>query len=116
MKKKFFIVGFLCFMLGIVLNLWHEKSIQANQPGLWVPITTHPISMVFDEDWTAVQAYVSGPNGYDLINPSLASSSPTQKAASVTEETVAGEQVAVIETYPEMIVTRWEIKGHIHYQ
>jgi len=105
-KNKIYFLFVLGLSLGILFAI---NKVKASSPES--DASSYPISMYYDEYWQATNSIVSSANGFVELNPS--SRGPTGTAASLDNATTYGW---VVRVFPKMVVTRWRVRGHIHFE
>lgn len=101
----------LLFVLGLIGGLFFGlNKLRASNPEGEISGGEQPASVYYDEFWQAVQALVSTETGYQNFNPT--SHNNTSTAAKI-EDTSGGWLVRVS---PKMVVTKWKVHGHIHFE
>lgn len=110
-KNKIYLLLFgLGLSAGILFAIGKAKA-SVPAPNTPVPLP----SMYYDEHWWADGAVVSsaaGFVGFDHVRP--AEHDPTGIAATIED---AGDPAdKIIRVFPKMVVTRWQVHGHIHME
>lgn len=115
MKKIGIIAGMLVFIAGIFLGaLFNIHRLEASDPGGEVSGGEQAASTFWHEHWQATEGYVSSETGYEKIGISL---TPTSKSPVVSGKMVKKiSQPAQVTIYPNMMVTKWKVHGHIHFR
>ncbi len=106
-RVRFF---FLLFIVGLVagLAIGLNKVMASDPRGERVD---EPVASVwYDEHWRAIDAVVSSEDGYDYFNPST--HNDTEVAGKMEEI----NDVWITTLYPKMVVTKWRVHGHIHFE
>ena len=121
-KKKIYV---LFLTLGICGGLfWGLRGAKADAPPSNIAIA--PAATAFyDERWRAEQAVVSqsavvspppGP-GYISVPIDLSAADPTiPDVANYKVTTLEGKTIRQVERAPKMVITRWRVTGHIHFE
>jgi len=120
-RKKYLILSCVClFCVGIILGIFSGKyKLMASSPESETSGGEQPASVYYDEHWQAIEAYVATQNGYSQINP--AGKSDTPVTGVIETETIAindGDDVdiAYVLLQPDMVITKWKVHGHIHFE
>ena len=74
----------------------------------------YPASVYYDEHWAAAGALVTSANsstGFQAVDPSKGAASET---AALIRKDGDGKWGTAVQ--PRMVVTRWRVHGHIHFQ
>ncbi len=100
-----FLVLGLCTGVFFALNKAKASSPQGETSG-----GEQPASVYYDEHWKATEALVSSTTGYTTMDPSTHNNTNT---AGQFEDTAGGWRV---ELFPKMVVTKWKVHGHIHFE
>lgn len=110
MKKLLFSLLFLTSVsMGVFIGI---QQLRASTPT--VSGGESPASVYYDETWKATNAVVSSYNKatdrsrFTEVNP--ATKNATGVAAHVKNPSPG------VQVYPKMVVTRWTVHGHIHFQ
>ncbi len=104
-------IYFLLFVLGLGLGIFFGlRSVRASSPEGETSGGEQPASVYYDEFWQATQAVVSTGSGYANFEPSTHNNTP--KAGEIVD-TPDGKAVNL---FPKMVVTRWNVHGHIHFE
>jgi len=113
MKRKLILIGMLVFILGLSFGILSGvRRLEASSAQGENSLGEDPPSVVWHEYWKATEGYVSSKSGYQKINISPDGSS------SVVSGKIEKRfnQDAEVEVYPDMVVKKWEIHGHIHFR
>jgi hypothetical protein len=122
MKKErmLLIIGcILLFISGTLLGVFYFSSeSRASSPEGEVSGGEQPASVYYDEHWQAIGAYVSTEAGYTFLNPSIDKESPVVgKITYIPVPTSTGViNVPHCTLQPDMVVTKWKVHGHIHFE
>ena len=107
-RVRFF---FLLFMVGLVAGLLIGlNKVMATSPVDEVSGGEAVASVWYDEHWRAIRAVVSSEDGYDYFNPS------THNDTEVAGRMEQIDDVWITSLYPKMVVTKWRVHGHIHFE
>lgn len=119
-KKKIY---FLFFVLGIGIGIFFTlNKAKASNPQGEPSGGEVTASVYYDESWKATETVVSTENGYQYFYPygnppeyPLPAQPLTQQTpiAGKLENTAAGW---IVRLFPKMVVTKWKVHGHIHYE
>lgn len=109
-KNKIYL---LLFVLGLSVGvLFAISKVKASTPE--GEVSANPITMYYDEHWQATNSVVSSTTGYVAFNPSgHAPTGTANPAASLDNSTGNGW---IVRVFPKMVVTRWRVRGHIHFE
>lgn len=104
MKKRLYVA---IFLVGITMGVfWGMTKVKASSPVNESSGGEDTASVYYDESWKAERALVSSPTaGYydaDISNNGDTSTSAQMQGGS--------------NVFPKMVVTRWKVHGHIHFQ
>lgn len=127
-KRK--VYYFLLFILGLSIGVFFGlNKVMASTPG---SLSTEPASVFYDEIWKATETVVSTPAGYKYFYPYgnppayptalLPGTPPTNTQTSVAAGNApngvltTGVAPFTQPIFPKMIVTKWKILGHIHFE
>lgn len=122
MKKKKIIsvtIGIIIFCLGCLCGVFYfTREAKASDPEGEVSGGEPNASVTYDEHWRAVTAYVATENGYSEIDPSTkVDSDISGKIDSVSIATPGGPvNVPYVSLEPDMVITKWKVHGHIHFE
>ena len=105
-KSKFYLLFVLGLGAGILFAI---SKVKASSPE--GEAATGPITMYYDEHWQATNSIVSSAAGYVAFNPS--GHADTGTAASLDNATGNGW---IVRIFPKMVVTKWRVRGHIHFE
>lgn len=104
-------VYFLLFILGLGAGVFFAlNNARASNPQGEVSGGEQPASVYYDESWKASDALVSKDGGYQAVD--ISSRQDTPKAGQLEK---VGDAWSV-KVFPKMIVTKWKVHGHIHFQ
>ncbi len=128
MKKIIITCGLV--LVGLIAGIAAGMhALQASSPEGESSGGESPASVSYDEKWKATEALVSSSSGYKLFYPYGKSPVPpyvsyplsgdpvnktTPVAASFSTSTETG--TAKAEILPKMVVTKWKVHGHIHFE
>lgn len=101
----------LLFILGLGIGIFFGLSkVKASTPVGETSGGEQPASVYYDEHWQATQAAVSTESGYQNFDPSIHGNTST---AGKIENTSGGW---IVRLFPKMVVTKWKVHGHIHFE
>jgi hypothetical protein len=119
-RKKYIILSCVClFCIGVISGVFNgTHSIMASTPEGEVSGGEQPASVYYDEHWRAIQAYVATETGYNMINPASKLDTPLTGIIATQAISINGENVdvAYVSLQPDMVITKWEVHGHIHFE
>ena len=109
MKKKILSIAGICFILGVLIGVYKTGPLRASSPEGEISQGSGIIS--YDEEWKATHVYVTKPGStvYDLANADDIRSSGVVAGA-------GDSSTNIITTYPDCVVARWKVHGHLHYE
>lgn len=106
-KNKIYL---LLFILGLSVGIFFGLNrVRASPPEGETSGGDQPASVYFDEHWRATQAIVSTESGFVNFSDFNSLTSPAGRI----ENTPGGWLVRV---FPKMVVTKWRVHGHIHFE
>ncbi|MDP8229801.1 MAG: hypothetical protein P9L93_01710 [Candidatus Gorgyraea atricola] len=108
-KSLFLAASIALFVLGGVLGIF-SNNLQASPPEGEVSGGEQPASVYYDEHWKATQSYVATKNGYASFDPSSRMDTP------VTGEIERTPEGPYCILQPDMVITKWKVHGHIHFE
>ncbi len=105
----------LGFYIGIFLPI---ENLGASIPEGEVSGGEQPASVYYDEHWKATEAYVSTESGYKSMDPSAGMDSVICGKISVFPIATSFGPADVPQTTlePDMVMTKWNVHGHIHFE
>lgn len=110
---------FIIFCLGCLCGVFYfMREAGASDPEGEISGGERNASVTWDEHWQAVTAYVATENGYSEIDPSTHDDSGVcgkiNYAPIVTSE--GNVNVPYVSLEPDMVITKWKVHGHIHFE
>jgi hypothetical protein len=110
-KNKIYL---LLFILGLGIGIFSGLSkARASSPEGQTSGGEQPASVYFDEFWQATGAIVSTVSGYQGFDPSRRANTPV---AGRLEKLNNPSRGWVARLFPKMVVTKWKVHGHIHFE
>ncbi|MDD5668410.1 MAG: hypothetical protein PHE58_00040 [Candidatus Omnitrophica bacterium] len=110
MKKIWIYVGVLSIGLLAGVSFGLNKA-KASSPEGETSAGEANASVNYDEYWQASQSVVSTTSGYQTFNPLNHGNTPTSATIASVE---AGKWAVTLQ--PKMVVTKWKVHGHIHFE
>ncbi|MBU1147176.1 MAG: hypothetical protein KKD11_02390 [Candidatus Omnitrophica bacterium] len=108
-KLLFLGLAVALFVLGGLLGIF-SNNLQASPPEGEVSGGEQPASVYYDEHWKATESYVATTSGYVSFDPS------SLMDTSVTGEIKDGVDGPYCSLQPDMVITKWKVHGHIHFE
>ncbi len=106
-NKKYIFFLILGVTSGVFFGLTKAK---ATSPAGEISAGEQPASVYYDEFWQATDAVVSTGAGYRTFNP--AGHLPAPQAPQIAAELIDGN----VTIMPKLVVRKWTVHGHIHFE
>ena len=121
MKSKFIFLIWCGILLtaGVTAGIFYSAAdLEASSPEGEISGGEQPASVYYDEHWQAVESYIATKSGYESFDPSTRNNTDiTGEIGLATFTTMAGEvDVPYTILEPDMVVTKWKVHGHIHFE
>lgn len=118
MKRKILLIFAAgIFVVGITLGilLGALPGLEASSPEGEVSRGERTASVVWHEHWQGREAYVSSLTGYQKVGITLQSGSTVAvDSGRIEQDSATG--IWQVSVYPDMVVSRWQVHGHIHFR
>ena len=114
----FLFLSMTLFFSGVILGLFSfTGNLRASSPE-GETSAGEGASVFYDEHWRAVGAYAATETGYAFLNPSTGAASPVAGKIELISISTAGGVVTVPHTTlePDMVITKWKVHGHVHFE
>ena len=102
-NKLLFLLLLVGLFTGVSFGLIKAKASNPNDDD--VRAGEQPASVYYDEKWTAIGT-TSGNGAWGTFIPKVASSPVTVTMAPID----------YVKNFPKMVVTKWKVHGHIHFE
>ena len=123
MKRRafFLIICVIFFCLGAVLGVFSIRDeLRASSPVGEISMGEQPASVYYEEHWQAVGSYLATEEGYQFFDPSTHDNTPVTGKIQVTPIVMVegGIPINVPHTIlePDMVISKWKVHGHIHFE
>jgi len=108
-KSLFLAAAIVLFVLGGLLGVF-SNNLEASSPEGEVSDGEDPASVYYDEHWKATESYVATNNGYASFDPSSRMDTPI---TCHIKNDGSGDYCSL---QPDMVITKWKVHGHIHFE
>ncbi|MFH1245955.1 MAG: hypothetical protein V1662_05650 [Candidatus Omnitrophota bacterium] len=103
------------FFFGLLSGiLWNVCCLEASSPKGEASKGEDRPSTFWDEHWQAARAYVSSSSGYQEVTIDINSNNPLSVVSGKMSKN--STEPARVVVYPDMVVNRWKVHGHIHFR
>ncbi|PIV39089.1 MAG: hypothetical protein COS29_04505 [Candidatus Omnitrophica bacterium CG02_land_8_20_14_3_00__42_8] len=121
MKRRafFLIICVIFFCLGAVLGVFSIRDeLRASSPVGEISMGEQPASVYYEEHWQAVGSYLATEEGYQFFDPSTHGDTPVTGKIQLMPMTAGGIPINVPYTIlePDMVISKWKVHGHIHFE
>ena len=123
MKRRafFLIICVIFFCLGAVLGVFSIRDeLRASSPAGEISMGEQPASVYYEEHWQAVGSYIATEKGYQFFDPSTHGNTPVTGKIQSVPMMVGGQGIPINVLYtilhPDMVISKWKVHGHIHFE